>query len=194
VVRVVVIAGLMTVVSGCFPLADGPGPCTKTGVDAYGAPVCPLTAAQVSALPEASLIYPGSIRLWSNAESGALNVNGEPTDADTYSALETTATPFMVQVWYEDKLRAAGWTHFQSGPYAYIRYPPSSTYCELYSIDAYSAPPPGSRDPLPPAGGAYYMFRLSVPSTDFTRVNSPDASGNVSSVKVQCSALIPPTP
>jgi hypothetical protein len=163
-------------------------------VDAYGAPVCPLTATQVSALPEASLIYPGSISLWSNAESGALNVNGEPEAADTYSALESTAPPVTVQAWYQDKLRAAGWTRFKGGSYEYIRFPPSSMYCEFYSIDISAVPPPGSPDPPPPAGGTYYEFRLTVPSTDSTRLNSPDAAGNAYAVKVQCNALPRPTP
>ena len=184
-VRRILAAALIVPVVGCTGGTPNP-PCTKTGVDPYGAPVCPLSAAQVQALPEASLIYPGSTVVYSNAEPGSLNVNGEPEAADVYAAFNTSASPATVAAWYEKALQTAGWIHISIGVYEYIRRPPISSYCEFYEITVLSVPPKDSPAPAPPAGGSYYEFRLTVPSTPSNRVTSPDASGQVHSVWVPC--------
>jgi hypothetical protein len=50
-VRMLLLATLLVPLCACGPF-QGAQPCTKTGADSTGVPVCPLTAAQIGALPE----------------------------------------------------------------------------------------------------------------------------------------------
>jgi hypothetical protein len=169
------LATILVATCACAPF--GSQPCTQTGADANGTPLCPLSAAQVNALPEALVFYPGSTVVSSNAQGGALNVNGEPTSAEVRSDLITSAAPSEVRSWYDRNLRASGWNKMDLAQFQYIRYPPRSTYCELFGLLDILTTAPAAPQPAP--GGSYYMVVFDVPSTAMQVAATPGASGNV---------------
>jgi hypothetical protein len=184
-VRMLLLATFVVTICGCGPFQAKP-PCTKTGADSYGTPFCPLSAAQVKALPEAQLVYPGSTTLWSATEGGALSVNGIPASANVRSAFNTSATPSQVRDWYDRTLRATGWTKTNDASSAYVRHPPISTYCETYYVDVSASLPYGSPASPPPAGGSYYQVTFQVPSTVFWTNGTPDTLGKEHFVTLPC--------
>jgi hypothetical protein len=177
----VLLASLSAVLGSCLPGPDVTygARCTKPVAGTNrGSTVCALTEAQIRALPEANLVYPGSTLLTSHADAGALNVNGEPTAADVRSDFDTSAPPSVVRAWYEALLKSAGWVQFATTGYRYRRCPPVSTYLEYYGFDIYAGLSNGSSASPPPAGGTYYGTYLEVPSPAYL-AGSPDASGQV---------------
>lgn len=193
--RTVLLLSLPAVFGACLTSPDVPpsARCTKPGVGAHGGSLCALTKGQIDALPEANLVYPGSTVQYSFSDAGALNVNGEPTDADARSAFDTSAPPSAVSVWYDSQLRAAGWIHTGATGYMYSRCPPVSNYREYYSITVYGGLPAGAPESPPPAGGSFYETRLSIPSPAYEVMGS-EASGAINTSPVPCSGASPLAP
>ena len=117
-------------------------PCTKLGVSPSGVPYCPLTAAQVLALPDAQIYYPGSQVLRRHGSDGSRSVDGEPEDAYAITELNASATGSVITSWYETTLTTAGWKQYEGYPvdstrgfYAFEVRPPSSVFAEFLYLD-----------------------------------------------------------
>lgn len=158
---------LAALLGACAP-SHSTAPCTKSGVSPSGVPDCPLTGAQVAALPDSQIYYPGSqvIRTWSYGGSG--DVNGEPTPAVAVAVLNTPATQPAVTVWYQNTLQSSGWFKADSsllGNRSYYQFdvvPPQSVYAEYLSLDF--AAPQGDATLHVPDVGTTYTVRLEVVS------------------------------
>ncbi len=136
-------------------------PCTRSGVSSSGVPYCPLTAAQVLALPDAQIYYPGSQVLRRHGSDGSRSVDGEPEAAYATTVLNASATASVVTSWYQTTLTAAGWKQSEGYPvdstrgfYAFDVRPPSSVYAEFLYLDF--------RSTEPNVSGTNYQLTLGV--------------------------------
>ncbi len=152
-------AGAAALVGACATSSQPP--CTKSGVSSSGVPYCPLTAAQVLALPDAQIYYPGSQVLRRHGSDGSRSVNGEPEDAYGITVLNASATASAIASWYQTTLAAAGWKQHEGNPvdsvrgfYAFDVSPPSSVYAEFLYLDF--------RTTEPAVSGTNFQLTLGV--------------------------------
>jgi hypothetical protein len=99
----VVAIAIVGVLTGCA---------SKSGVrlDAFGVPVnAPITRAQLAALPEAKLRYPGSVEVKSIGSDEVATKDPEPDPAYTGAILTAAATPTQLYAWYTQWLTARGY-------------------------------------------------------------------------------------
>jgi hypothetical protein len=88
------------------------GCASKSGVrlDAFGVPVnSPVTRAQLAALPEANLRYPGSVEVKAIGSDEVATKDPEPDPAYAGAILTTTATQSQLYAWYTQWLTSRGY-------------------------------------------------------------------------------------
>jgi hypothetical protein len=83
----------------------------------FGRSAAPSSADTLRALPESSLIYPGSEVISSGGRNAANGIDGR-VSAEAWQLLGVDADPAAIEAFYEAELTARGWkldTHTSSG-------------------------------------------------------------------------------
>jgi hypothetical protein len=83
----------------------------------FGRSAAPSSADALRALPEASLIYPGSAVITSGGRNAANGIDGR-VSAEAWQLLGVEADPAAIEAFYTTELAARGWTadtHTSSG-------------------------------------------------------------------------------